>query len=245
METPVPAPFDFLAGPAGRFGARLVPPASAPDAIPAAALVAEGGLDLALGTLRSRHPDGESRALLSLWSRHYFYSLIPPVVLGALLAGRTLPLGLSGTAVHLNGDGVPAAIVLPHAGTEGAPVAATDMLRPLARDHLEPLIDGLAAQAAVSPRVLWGNAAGYLHWVVELLAGEDPASPALAEAHALIHAGAWPDGWPNALDEPMRYTDGPDGRQAWRKVCCLLYRVPGRDLCPYCPLALRASRREH
>lgn len=245
MESPAPAPFDFLSGPVARFGDRLVPPGSAPDAIPAASLAAEGGLDLALGTLRSRHPDGEARALLSLWSRHYFYTLIPPVVLGALLAGRTLPLDLSGTAVHLNGDGVPAAIVLPHAGTADGPVAAADMLRALARDHLEPLIQALAAQAAVSPRVLWANAAGYLHWVVEQLAAEDPASPAVAEADALIHAGAWPDGWPNALGEPMRYTDGPDGRQAWRKVCCLLYRVPGRSLCSYCPLALRAGCREH
>ncbi|WP_158046733.1 siderophore-iron reductase FhuF [Skermanella pratensis] len=244
METPALAPFDFLTGPAGRFGARLVPPESAPRAIPAAALVAEGGLDLALGTLRARYPGAEARALLSLWSRHYFHTLIPPVVLGALLAGRTLPLRLSETAVDLNGDGVPAAIVLPHEGTAAGPVAAADALGPLARDHLEPLIDGLAAQAGVSPRVLWANAAGYLHWVVELLAGENPAAPALADANALIHRSAWPDGWRNALDEPMRHAGGPEGRQAWRKVCCLLYRVPGRDLCPYCPLALRDGRRK-
>ena len=45
----------------------------------------------------------------------------------------------------------------------------SERLIPLARDHLEPLIDGLAVQARLSPRVLWGNAAGYLHWVVEQL----------------------------------------------------------------------------
>ncbi|EWY37618.1 hypothetical protein N825_17295 [Skermanella stibiiresistens SB22] len=245
-----PTPFTFLDGPAGRFGACLVPPASAPGAIPATDLIAAGGLDLALETLRARYPDGEARALLSLWSRYYFYKLIPPVMLGALLTGRTLPLDLAGTGVKHDADGLPAAIVLPHEGTAAPdPVPAQAVLGPLARDHLEPLIEALAAQARVSARVLWGNAAGYLHWVVEQLAADHetfgPASPAIIEADALIHSRTWPDGWTNALDEPMRHTDCPGGQQRHRKVCCLLYRVPGRDLCSYCPLTLRQPKAKH
>jgi ferric iron reductase protein FhuF len=235
METP--QAFPFLDGPNGRFGARLVPLDSAPGAIPCGSLIAGGGLEIALAELIRRHPDAERRALLSLWSRHYFYSLIPSVVLSGLDEGRVLPLRLSESAVVLNGDGLPAAIALPHAGTVDPDLAVPERLIPLARDHLEPLIDGLAAQARLSPRVLWGNAAGYLHWVVEQL-----DTSAGADAVALIHSPAWPGGWKNALDEPMRYTDCPDGRQARRKVCCLLYRVPGRKLCSYCPLPERNQK---
>ena len=209
----------------------------APGAIPCGSLIVEGGLELALAELTRRHPDAERRALLSLWSRHYFYSLIPSVVLSGLIEGRVLPLRLSESAVVLNGDGVPAAIALPHAGAVDPDVPVPERLIPLARDHLEPLIDGLAVQARLSPRVLWGNAAGYLHWVVEQL-----DTSAGADADALIHSPTWPGGWKNALDEPMRYADCPDGRQARRKVCCLLYRVPGRKLCSYCPLPERNQK---
>lgn len=229
--------FPFLDGPSGRFGARLVPLDGAPGAIPCGSLIVEGGLELALAELTRRHPDAERRALLSLWSRHYFYSLIPSVVLSGLIEGRVLPLRLSESAVVLNGDGVPAAIALPHAGAVDPDVPVPERLIPLARDHLEPLIDGLAVQARLSPRVLWGNAAGYLHWVVEQL-----DTSAGADADALIHSPTWPGGWKNALDEPMRYADCPDGRQARRKVCCLLYRVPGRKLCSYCPLPERNQK---
>ncbi|GEO37211.1 ferric iron reductase FhuF [Skermanella aerolata] len=233
----VPRAFPFLDGPSGRFGARLVPRGDAPGAIPCGSLIEAGGLETALAELIRRHPDAERRALLSLWSRHYFYSLIPSVVLSGLDEARVLPLRLSETAVVLNGDGVPAAVALPHEGAVDPGTPVPDRLIPLARDHLEPLIDGLAAQARLSPRVLWGNAAGYLHWVVEQL-----DTPAGTEADALIHSPSWPGGWKNALDEPMRYTDCPDARQARRKVCCLLYRVPGRKLCSYCPLLERKHK---
>ncbi len=58
----------------------------------------------------------------------------------------------------------------------------------------------------------------------------------------VVEATHLPDGSANPLHDPMHTLDGPAGPQRWRKTCCLLYRLPDRQECPYCPLLLRGGR---
>ncbi|MFC7608835.1 siderophore-iron reductase FhuF [Teichococcus aestuarii] len=239
-------PFPFLTGPLTRAGAGLVPLGTPGPSLPLAALMAPGGVEAILAPLLRRQPGQDRRALLSLWSRHYFYTLIPPVVLTLLLAHRSLPLAPQGGAVMLTEQGMPAAIALPDAGREAPPPAdAFARFAPLVQEHLAPLIAHWAAEARLAPRVLWANAASYFAWIVREAATAEGAPPgSAAPCRAVIEATHWPDGSANPLHEPMRLLEGPEGRQHWRKVCCLLYRLPERQECPYCPLLLRGGDRK-
>lgn len=248
LDLPAPtalAPFPFLTGVLARGGTGLVPLGTAGDSsLSLASLLAPGAVDRLLAPLQQRHPGQDRRALLSLWSRSYFYTVIPPVVLTLLLAHRRLPLEADRGAVLLKPDGLPAAIALPDAG-EPCPAPADPFARfaPLLRDHLAPLIAHWAAEARLAPRVLWANAASYFAWIVREAAGT-PGLPAGAAApgQAIVDASHAPDGSANPMHAPMRLVEGPAGTQSCRKVCCLLYRLPGRQECSYCPLLLRPER---
>ncbi|MGY4801035.1 siderophore-iron reductase FhuF [Teichococcus aerofrigidensis] len=237
-------PFDFLRGAAGRAGRRLVPPRrqdeAAAEAVPLRALMAPGGMRRSLD-LCSGHAGSDPRALLSLWSRHYFHTLIPPVVVTSLLAFRRLPLAVAGAAVQLDPQGFPVAVVLPHGGRPApAPEDPFRRFAALADQHLAPLIAAWAAELRVAPRLLWANAAGYFAWAVREAAAEDAeaARPGLA----ILAADHRPDGTPNPLREPLRLVEGPHGPEPRRTVCCLLYRLPGRGECGHCPLSRAAPR---
>lgn len=236
-------PFPFLTGPLARAGTGLVPLGAPGPSLPLAALLAPGGVEAMLAPLLRRHPGQDRRALLSLWSRFYFYTLIPPVVLTLLLSHRALPLAPRDGAVMLNEQGLPAAIALPDAGREAPPPAdAFIRFAPLVQEHLAPLIAHWAAEAKLAPRVLWANAASYFAWIVrEIAMGEGMPPGSAAPGQVIVETARWSDGSANPLHEPMRLMEGPEGPQHWRKVCCLLYRLPERKECPYCPLLLRGG----
>ncbi|ONG51653.1 siderophore-iron reductase FhuF [Pseudoroseomonas deserti] len=242
-------PFPFLTGDLARGGTGLVPLGMpGRDAIPLANLMAQGAVDRLVGGMvqplggDSATPD--RRAMLSLWSRYYFYTLIPPVVLTLMLAHRRLPLAAGDGAVLLKPDGLPEAIALPHGGDPcAAPRDPFDRFAPLMRDHLAPLIAHWSAEGKLSQKVLWANAAGYFAWIVREAAATPGIDPEAAFAGtAVVEATHLPDGSANPLHDPMHTLDGPAGPQRWRRTCCLLYRLPDRQECPYCPLLLRGGR---
>jgi hypothetical protein len=94
---------------------------------------------------------------------------------------------------------------------------------------VEPLTDGVAAAAAVSPRVLWGNVASAANTAARLVATADAA---LAPA-------AWD--WAAAvLADPRLATETrPPGPGFRRSSCCLLYRLAGgrAAICGDCVLS--------
>lgn len=237
-------PFDFLRGAAGRAGRRLVPPlgpgGQAAEAVPLRVLMAPGGMRRSLD-LCAGHEGSDPRALLSLWSRHYFHTLIPPVVVTSLLTFRRLPLAAAEAAVQLDPQGFPIAVVLPHGGRSApAPEDPFQRFAALADHHLAPLIAVWATELRVAPRLLWANAAGYFAWAVREAEAEDAeaARPGLA----VLAADHRPDGTPNPLRDPLRQVEGPHGPESRRTVCCLLYRLPGRGECGHCPLSRAAPR---
>ncbi|MCQ4162520.1 siderophore-iron reductase FhuF [Roseomonas sp. GC11] len=240
-----PPPFPFLAGPLALAGDGLVPPSPDAPALPLTELLAPGAVERILAPLLRDRPGQDRRALLSLWSRHYFFTLIPPVVLTLSLAHRSLPLAVEEAGLLLKPDGLPGAIVLPHEGTPCPPPEAPfARFAPLLRAHLAPLIAHWAAEARLSPRVLWANAATYFAWIVREMGQADALPPGAAAAgEAILAAPRTPEAEPNPMHEPTRLIDGPEGPQRWRKVCCLLYLLPGRDECSYCPLLLGKDRK--
>lgn len=240
-----PVPFPFLQGPLARAGTGLVPLDTRGPSLSLSDLLAAGAVDRILAPLLRDRPGQDRRALLSLWSRHYFFTVIPPVALTLMLAHRSLPLAPDGAAVLLKPDGMPAALALPHAGEAcAAPQDPFARFAPLLQGHLAPLIAHWAAEAKLAPRVLWSNAASYFAWIVREAAQSPELPPgAAASGQAIVATPHLPEGGANPMHEPMRVLEGSSDGKRWRKVCCLLYRLPDREECSYCPLLLGKDRK--
>ncbi|MFC5231154.1 (2Fe-2S)-binding protein [Pseudonocardia zijingensis] len=109
-----------------------------------------------------------------------------------------------------------------------------DRLPGVLEELLAPLVAAVRAEAAVSGRVLWGNAASALAAAKRLLVLQRPATAARAAttAAAVLAHGAFA-----GTGELLPPRD-PD--RVWtfrRRSCCLYYRVPGSGgLCDDCVL---------
>lgn len=124
-------------------------------------------------------------------------------------------------------------------GPPDDPGTAGALARVLAEDHVAPLVAGIRARASVSPRVLWGNAAGALGGAVRVLgdARPDRHAAALALARGVLAQGPFA-GLGRFVDDPAH----PSGLGFSRTTCCLYYRVPGGGTCGDCVLRERNSR---
>lgn len=227
--------FPLLTGPLAPLAESLVPQPAA-GALPVGLLLQPGGTAALLAVVRRLRPGADERALVSLWSRWYFVKLIPPVLFCGLLTGRSLPLDPAETGVLLGANGLPQAIALPHAGEV---VAEADPLRrfaPLVRQHVAAVVERLAAEARLAPRILWNNAAVYADWALRRLIEDGRVLPAATgQMLALVEAPRWPDGTPNPFHAPVHHLSGPQDVNAWRRQCCLKFRLPGEEVCRTCP----------
>jgi hypothetical protein len=121
-------------------------------------------------------------------------------------------------------------------GPPDDPGTAAALARALAEDHVAPLVDGIRARCSVSPRVLWGNAAGALGGAVRVLgeARPDRHAAALALARGVLAQEPFA-GLGAFVDDPGH----PSGLGFSRTTCCLYYRVPGGGMCGDCVLRTR------
>lgn len=218
----------------------LVLPDDARVGVPLRALLTGAYLDDILGRLGTAYPDSDPRGLASIWSKHYFIKLIPPVVAASLILNQRLPLRLDHLQLILHDDGLPAAFKLPDAGQRWMPAPADAFGRfdDLLEQHLRPFIEALARHARLSPKVLWSNAGNYFEWLLGVLATAMPHAN-VSHGHQLLNAQYLPDGRRNPLYQPVRYlkVGGQSEPKRQRRVCCIRYRVNGLDCCSNCPLS--------
>ena len=126
----------------------------------------------------------------------------------------------------------PTGTVVPSAG-EGAGALATLLVG----EHLDPLVRAVRAQVAVSPRVLWGNAASAVAAGKRLLGEERPAAAGRAAAVATRVLATGPLRGTGRLLAPQP----PDRNWTFRRrSCCLYYRAPGGAPCEDCVLLDRS-----
>lgn len=185
------------------------------------------------------YPDSDPRGLASIWSKHYFIKLIPPVVAASLILDHRLPLHLDHLQLILDDNGLPAAFKLPDPGQHWtpAPVDAFARFDDVVEHHLRPFIDTFARHVRLSPKVLWSNAGNYFEWLLGVLANAMPQAD-VSHGHQLLNAHYLPDGRRNPLHQPVRYlkVDGQAALKRQRRVCCIRYRVNGLELCDNCPV---------
>jgi len=196
-------------------------------------------LDALLLRFAERHPGGERRALVSMWSQWHFAAVVVPAVATILLTGRSLPVALSEARFALHDDGRTAAILLGPAA-ELAPAGVHGRFDALIEGHVAPLIRLLATQFPVSARLMWTNAAVRFAWAVQQCAERsDVDRDAIAEAEDLLTTALTPAGVRNPLHDTLRPSPLVAIAECQRRVCCLRYLLPGvvdcGSLCPLPP----------
>jgi ferric iron reductase protein FhuF len=173
--------------------------------------------------------------LVSQWSKYYFMHLIPAVVVASLMQGRRHSLALADVGFVLDDRGVLHEVrFLQPSRVESAPDAqAFDRFGALL-EHIEAVIERLAAYSGVAAGVLWGNAGDYLETCLTQLGESDDVS--LAAGFGLLRERMRPDGRRNPLFNAISYVDGAEGLRRQRRSCCLSYRVEWVGRCEHCPL---------
>ena len=226
-------------GPLANFSPPLVGGMPPLEAFKAARWLDINWLKQDLARFSSQYPNGDSRAVVSLWSKWHFNALTVPTLTANLLLNRDLPVGLDDVQVIFNENGATARLWLPH---EGSPLTTNDPFERFAtliEHHWAPLIEQLAAISGAAQRVFWSNAGGYLDYYVHALAEHPLANEAALEAaKALLETRTLPSGKRNPLFQPVRYftPEGSEEVKRVRKLCCLRYLLDEFDVCGTCPL---------
>ncbi|SEP80945.1 ferric iron reductase protein FhuF [Pseudomonas sp. NFACC02] len=213
--------------------------------LPLRRLLAPDTFDAVLTRFAVQYPDSDRRGVASVWSKHYFIKLIPPVVAASLILNHRLPLRAEQLHVMLDAQGMPLGFKLPDPGQHWAPVPihAFQRFDELIEGHLRSLIDTVATLTRLSPRVLWSNAGNYFEWLLGVLASAVPQAD-LRHGHDLLNAPEREHGQRNPLYQPVRYIEvaGQATLKRQRRVCCVRYRVGGLSRCDNCPLPDRRVR---
>lgn len=159
----------------------------------------------------------EPRVAASTLSLGLFARVLSPV-LGAAALGILLPRPTLDDTFWKPVAAGPWALALTGAVT-------TSDLTPVIAEVVEPLVETVADQYALSRQVLWGNAASALFGGARMLGVARPELAARAEAEAAV-----------LLAGPLAGTGGLDDGFV-RSSCCLYYRIPGGGYCGDCVLA--------
>ncbi|WP_339544195.1 siderophore-iron reductase FhuF [Pseudomonas sp. RA_35y_Pfl2_P32] len=183
-------------------------------------------------------PQADPRAIASQWHQQVSALILPPLLLARLLYGEPVCLDPGQLRMSVNQQGVPDELHVPAPGQ--APLSEGDGARQLdALDEqlLQPFVSRFAAHSGLSPRLLWGNVALCIDWVLEVAQGCVPTR-ALGQARAhFCDSGQGQGQGSQALRSALR-RDGAGAVK--RRVCCLRERL-AFERCAVCPLATRQA----
>lgn len=222
--------------------AGLTPPQvsseAPPDALPARRLLETAFLESLLSRFAQAYPGGDRRAVVSLWSRWHFATLVGHGLTTNLLMDRDLPLSLDELHLYLSPSSHTSNLCLIH---EGVPLTREEPFSRFATlidGHLIPLIARLAEVSGLARRVLWSNAGTYFDHYLGVIETHPLARPGIgSSARQLLDSPRCPKGERNPLYQPVKCIEDYRGatRQV-RRLCCLRYRIDGLGYCGNCPM---------
>lgn len=183
----------------------------------------------------ARHwPEADPRAVASQWHQESTALILPPLLLARLLYAEPVSLDPGQLRMTVNEQGAPGELHVPASGqtplTEGNGARQLDALN---EQLLQPFVSRFAAHTGLAPRLLWGNVALCIDWVMEVAQRFMPTR-ALGEARAHFLDNRQGDGCP-ALRRALR-RDAAGALK--RRVCCLRERL-AFERCAVCPVATR------
>ena len=185
----------------------------------------------------ARHwPQADPRAVASQWHQQLCALILPPLLLARLLYAEPVSLDPQQLRICVSEQGEPDELHFPASGpallNEGNGARQLDAFD---EQLLQPFVNRFAAHTGLSPRLLWGNVALCIDWVMEVAQGCVPTR-ALGEARAHFCSSHQGQG-SQALRSALR-RDAAGAVK--RRVCCLRERL-GFERCAACPLATRQA----
>lgn len=184
-----------------------------------------------------RWPEPDPRVVATQWSKTYFSTLLPAVLLPCLLHDWHLPLSPETMGIRISSAGAVSGFELPsHGGHRNVLKVAPGRFDFLVAGHLRPVIEMLAAATPLPAKVLWSNAGNVFENVVgraSCLLGND--HPAVREAMDIMAERRDSSRRVNPLFEPIRYIDNGGENLRQRRICCLRYFTPELGYCKSCP----------
>jgi ferric iron reductase protein FhuF len=179
----------------------------------------------------------DPRVVATQWSKIYFSTLLPAVLLPCLLHDWHLPLSPQKMGIRISTAGAVSGFELPSpGGHRNLPEGELGRFDFLVIHHLRPVIEMLAAATPLPAKVLWSNAGNVFENIVGRASGMlGTDHPAVKESLAIMVERRDASGRANPLFQPIRYVDNNGERVRQRRVCCLRYFTPELGYCKSCP----------
>lgn len=179
----------------------------------------------------------DPRVVATQWSKTYFSTLLPAVLLPCLLHDWHLPLSPETMGIRISSAGAVSGFELSSPGRHRNVLEeAPGRFDFLVTEHLRPAIGMLAAATLLPAKVLWSNAGNVFENVVgraSSLLGHN--HPAVSEAMTIMADRRDATGRTNPLFEPIRYINEGGENIRQRRICCLRYFTPELGYCKSCP----------
>lgn len=183
-----------------------------------------------LGLYAHQWPQADSRAVASQWHQELSALVLPPLLLARLLSGSTTSVDPQQLGIKMDEHGTPLGLYLPEqADALHEDASGVRLLEEMYELLLLPLISRFAAHTGLAPRLLWGNVALCIDWVLDVAQACQP-NRALGEALAWLREPC------GARCSPLRSALRRNDTGVTRRVCCLRERLP-LQRCAVCPLA--------
>ncbi|MGF9567028.1 siderophore-iron reductase FhuF [Neorhizobium sp. JUb45] len=196
-----------------------------------------GQLHETLDIFSRRWSAPDPRVVATQWSKTYFSTLLPAVLLPAMLCNWHLPLGTDTMGLQLSPTCAVAGFVFSSPGGRCDISRGTPRLFDfLVEGHLRPVVEMLTAATPLPAKVLWSNAGNVFETVVgraSAMLGND--HPAVQEGMEIMADRRDATGRANPLFQPVRYIDNGNERIRQRRICCLRYFTPELGYCKSCP----------
>lgn len=229
----------LFSGRLAEYGHYFVLAADNPAPVPGTALADKVFLAGQISRFADAHyPGGDRRAVVSLWSKAHFATMLPPFMALSLVLQRSVNVELSSIGCTFWADGTLRHIHLPDTGRLCTGIDPQARFGALLDGHLAPLIGALASVGGLAARVLWSNAGNTFEHTVrkgEALLGSNRA---ITDSLSLLQQRRFPDGRLNPLYAPVSYGDCGVRR---RRLCCIRYLIDGLGYCSACPLPAGAG----
>jgi ferric iron reductase protein FhuF len=192
-------------------------------------------------------PANDLRAVASIWSLGYLWTLLPPAVVPLSVLGHVFPLRADQMTVQLDIHDNPSCFYIVDEGHSAPEHPTRARYEALLLQHLEPLFESIGKLSGLPLKVLWGNAARYLEVILDQAGLLDERNQrVLNDRSALLQTPLWPDGARNPLYAKQRqvvlHENGTRESVKLHRRCCLNFRLPSETYCRACPLAPQFRR---
>ena len=230
-------------GPLAPYGAGLIcstPPASASTLTD---LLEQPDLLRELLTCRARVlGTSDYRPVASAWMLTYSMLLLPPVVAATTRLQHAFPLDPKEVALETSDDGNPQRFFIPNEGWSAAGQDTAARYASLIDTHLTPLISRLSEVSRLPRKVLWGNVARRLEFILDQAAALTPSAEIEMDSNYLLQQPLWQDR-PNPLLQPAKkpycrhWATGSRNRFACTGNAAFTISCLDHGYCGACPLS--------